>query len=85
MKLEDIKQAFDKHTNDEMVRYTALHEKLDQIMNNHLHEMTQNIHALELSTTKIAERVKLTMWVFGIVGGAIILALIEAVRALILK
>ena len=61
MRTEDIKIALDRHTAEEMLRYGELHEKLDKIMNNHLAHIQDSVIRLE-------ERVKLLLWVLGVVG-----------------
>lgn len=78
MKTEELKQALDKHTEEEMERYDSLHGKIDKILTNHLPHV-------ELAITRLTERMSLVMWVFGVVGGAVLLGLIGALLTLILK
>jgi hypothetical protein len=99
MELEDLKKAFDKHTEDEMKRYDALHYKLDALAENHLGHLQTSLASLEAqlkpiitdhpsilaSLTSLKEKMTLVLWVGGILGAAIILSLTAAIMTLILK
>ena len=65
MDIKEIKKTLETRINENTARFHRIDEKLDTIMSNHLPH-------IQVAVTKLDERMKLCLWVLGVVGALVI-------------
>ena len=73
-----IEQLLREHIAREENSMAELNKKVETLASNH-------VFHLELAVNSLKERMTLVLWVFGIVGSALLLAIVGAVLTLILR